>query len=389
VLSIWFDRMPPAQRQPLINRAIAHIKGASRTRGAASDPAASSRVTLARFSRYASPQVTADLANAAMPGLLMDAATASHETQISAVDFSDLEGELRRVRLWMPLLSESKAQAAAGVIFDAWIEAELPMSEELGQSYADLASYLNTKDADQMASSVAKDITTGDSIADDEDWEAAGKILAVAVKRASRAARRTLTEDLLSALEKPRVQRPTGAFVTPLLALLSEEGADRGVARSARRASLALLKIIRADNEADAQRQAERGRLMYRVASYLPMSESHTLRLLALSMVVPQRNRFVDADLSGWIGELPREDLISMLKWPICRGAVRQAVLDKLAASGKTSNGDLWLFVFRNHGRALANSFESPARRPSIDAEMRKLSEHLAGPDPVLSALQW
>ncbi len=44
------------------------------------------------------------------------------------------------------------------------------------------------------------------------------------------------------------------------------------------------------------------------------MAESSSLRLLALSLVVPQRNRFVDAELAGRIGELPRKDLIGMLK---------------------------------------------------------------------------
>lgn len=384
VVSMWLDRLPPAQRQPLIDRVLADIRKAPRSR----DHATQSQVTLARFLHYTSPRATVSLASTEMQMLLVDAATAAHETQIAEGDFDELQMELVRVRLWMPLLAANKAQDAAGAIFTSWRDAELPMSEELGQSYLDLAPYLRADDAEQTAKFLANDLINDDSIVDDEDWEDAGKILAVLVKQVSPEIRRKLTEDLVTALEKPRFPHPTATYVTPLLALLGEGGTEPLVARSSRRASLALLKTIQADTEADAQTQVERGRQMYRVASYLPMSESSTLRLLALSMVVPQRNRFVDAELTGWIGELPRADLISMLKWPICRGAVRQAVLDKLAASGKKANGDLWMFVFRNHESAFGEGFDSPAHRPSIDVEVDKLKKRLKGPDPVLASLR-
>jgi hypothetical protein len=262
------------------------------------------------------------------------------------------------------------------------------VSDKLGESYSDLAQYLRADDADRTAAFVANDLTTGDSIASDEDWESAGKILAEVVKRASPAARRKLSEDLLAALEKPRVERPTATLMTPLLVLLSSGGTDSSAAQASRRASLAMLKVIQADNEAPTEVQADRGRQLYRLASHLPMAESSSLRLLALSLVVPQRNRFVDTELAGWIGELPREDLVGMLKWPICRGVVRRAILEKLAAAGKKASGDVWLFVLENHDGASSDGFESPARRPSIDTEIENLETHIAGSPPVLSVLR-
>ncbi len=150
MLSVWFDQMPKWYSDGLwVEKQIADLASAARPRAAPQSNPAPSQVTLARFSCYVSPQVTARSCGTPRCRHCCSMSQRRRTRRKSPRLISgDLEDELQRQTL-MPLLAESKARRRRLRDLqrvDGSPRCRCPTTEQLA---VDLAQYLRTEDADR------------------------------------------------------------------------------------------------------------------------------------------------------------------------------------------------------------------------------------------------
>jgi hypothetical protein len=333
------------------------------------------------------------------------ALAAKMEPQAAAEIAKDLAAVLEKEMYFNRLLSVNSAvealaakmepQAAAEIAKDlaAALEKEWDFSclSSLGSALAALAAKMEPQAAAKIARRGAQRLVTALESLEETDFSCLSSLgsalAALAAKMEPRVAAKIVrrgAQCLAAVLENP----PEGfsghvASLSSALAALADKMEPQAAAEIAMPGAQRLAAALKNPQETDSARLSSLGKTLAALCSLLP--SAHHTHLLALSNMLLQpvskeategKEQPYDRKLLAAVcAQLRTEDLVEVLKYPLCTGETEQIVLNHLkATAGRKFGGYVWKFVEQADSLGIKD-ISSPAQRPSAQDALNELGK--------------